>query len=429
MRIALEKKLVFRKAGERVAGRLAEPIYAFDRMVIPAGSVVLGKVARYDPVSRKQRWNAVLSGDFTPLKQAQVEFDTLVMPDGRRLPIDTAAAPGTKFVIQSRAKAKNQTAKNGRLSQVETAVKDRINQQISARSRGAIDVIKSPGKLEKLEEMAVSRLPYHWQWLPAGTRFDAELLKPLEFGQASIPNGDLASLGTQAPAPGSIMFARLLSPLNSETTKLGAPVEAVLTQPLFGADHHLVFPESSLLKGIVVQVKPARRFHRSGQLRYVFESIAPPSGPAQSVRASLESTQADQNSHLVVDKEGGVRTADSKSRYVTPVLSILLASLSADPHQEAGGAAEDSVGAQAGAGGIGFGVLGAMLAQSSRLTAAGFGYTSAAWSFYRGFIARGLDVHFAHNAPMTIRLGDEPSRKKMGDAAAKPLFAAGGDAL
>ena len=144
----------------------------------------------------------------------------------------------------------------------------------------------------------------------------------------------------------------------------------------------------------------------------------------RNVRASLESTQADQSSHLVIDQEGGVHTVDSKSRYVTPVLSILLATAAVHQHREEDGSIEDNGGAQAGAGGIGFGVLGGMLSQTSRITAAGFGYSAAAWSIYRGFIARGRDVHFAQNAPMTIRFGDEPSRKKLEQVARHPLLAA-----
>ena len=64
--------------GEPVEATLTEPLYAFDRVVVPAGSQVLGHVTKVDPVSHQKRMRAILAGDFTPLRESQIEFDTLV---------------------------------------------------------------------------------------------------------------------------------------------------------------------------------------------------------------------------------------------------------------------------------------------------------------------------------------------------------------
>src|SRR5271165_3554178 len=74
LRVYLTKRLP-KHLDEPVSAKLLEPVFAFDRMVIPAGSDVSGKVSRLDPVSKGKRASAILSGDFTPLHEAEVQFD------------------------------------------------------------------------------------------------------------------------------------------------------------------------------------------------------------------------------------------------------------------------------------------------------------------------------------------------------------------
>src|SRR5713101_1485874 len=66
LRLYLTKR-VPKRAGAPVEAKVLEPVYAFDRQVIPAGAVVLGSVSRLQPISRTQRTMAILGGDFTPL--------------------------------------------------------------------------------------------------------------------------------------------------------------------------------------------------------------------------------------------------------------------------------------------------------------------------------------------------------------------------
>ena len=79
LRLYLTKR-VSKRAGAPVQAKLMEPVFAFDREVIPAGTVALGKVSRTQPVRKWQRVTAILNGDFTPLRRAQVEFTTLKLP-------------------------------------------------------------------------------------------------------------------------------------------------------------------------------------------------------------------------------------------------------------------------------------------------------------------------------------------------------------
>src|SRR5438270_2633811 len=78
LRVYLTKR-ISKRAGAPVQAKLVEPIYAFDREVVPAGCAVLGRVSRVEPVGKWQRVWAMMGGDFTPLKKAQVEFTALTL--------------------------------------------------------------------------------------------------------------------------------------------------------------------------------------------------------------------------------------------------------------------------------------------------------------------------------------------------------------
>ena len=46
-----------RRVGQAVHGKTVEPVYAFDKLLIPAGTVVTGKVSAIDAVPGK-RWKS-----------------------------------------------------------------------------------------------------------------------------------------------------------------------------------------------------------------------------------------------------------------------------------------------------------------------------------------------------------------------------------
>src|SRR5664280_2310350 len=84
LRVYLTKR-VSKRAGAPVEAKVLEPVFAFDREVVPAGTVAHGSVSRVQPVARWQRVRAILNGDFTPLRNADLEFTSLTLPDGRTL--------------------------------------------------------------------------------------------------------------------------------------------------------------------------------------------------------------------------------------------------------------------------------------------------------------------------------------------------------
>ena len=85
LRVALTSRVRIRRVGTPVIGRLVEPIYAFNREVIPAGSEVSGRLKILQPVAGRKRTRAMMAGDFTPLREPQIKFDGLTLKNGTRL--------------------------------------------------------------------------------------------------------------------------------------------------------------------------------------------------------------------------------------------------------------------------------------------------------------------------------------------------------
>ncbi|HVB34342.1 MAG TPA: hypothetical protein VNJ52_08240 [Patescibacteria group bacterium] len=403
LRVSLIKKVRIRKVGDPVTARVLEPVYAFDRVAVAAGSEVTGKVVQIIPASKLVRTEAILNGDFTPLKTAKVEFDTLILKNGTHMALDTRALPGTQDVIRL------VTRQNDK----KPSLVDQAKQAIDQRWRNAIDQVKAPGKLHRLEQMGLNELPYHRQYLHAGTVYDAELIKPLDFGKATIAPQETAGLG-QVPPQNSVVEARLLTALSSATAVKGTPVKALVTKPLFSSKKkkRLLLPEGTELEGDVVQARSARHLHRNGQLRFVIRKMELPSGPWERVDASIEGLEVGRNANLALDSEGGASVKQSKKRYLTTALAIAIAATTvagdSDHHM---GSMKQAVGGDAGtnglAGGSGFRLVGLVMGAGLRSRALGsvLGFYGAARSVYFHFLARGHDVVLAKDTPMEIAFG------------------------
>ena len=85
----------------------------------------------------------------------------------------------------------------------------------------------------------------------------------------------------------NVITARLADPLSSDSAKKGDTVGAVVTQPVFNAQHELLIGEGTRIEGTVLQTKASRSFGRNGQLRFVFRSVQRPQEEAQQVHGNL----------------------------------------------------------------------------------------------------------------------------------------------
>src|SRR5258706_16444514 len=99
LKVALDKEVRIRKVGQPIHGKTTEPIYAFDKLLVPPGSYVIGKIAEIDPVSKKVRTLEALNANFSPDRKVRIEFDELVLADGRHVPIHALVEPGSSSVM------------------------------------------------------------------------------------------------------------------------------------------------------------------------------------------------------------------------------------------------------------------------------------------------------------------------------------------
>ena len=422
MQVALDREVRLRKVGQAVHGRVVEPVYAFDKVVVPVGTEVLGRVTGIEHLSKGKRTTAALDADFTPRRKVEMEFGELVMNDGTHIPMRTNVTPGSGQVLQfTSAKEKKKTIKDVAATKTSEA-----KQQAKQEWNNAMKQLKTPGKMHRMVRFAQSQLPIHPQYIPAGTVYFAELNDPLNFGSEILPQQAL-SIGGPLP-PGSVVHARLVTALDSGTTQKGDEVEAVLSRPLFDGER-LVLPEGSLLKGSVSQVRPARRLKRNGQLRMTFHELTPPEGVTEKVEAALEAVEASKDGNMKLDSEGGAEATTPKTRYLGTAVSLWLASASGEggDHDRVGGDAGGDSGGRAAGGAGGFKLIGIALGLAVHSQALGraMGVYGAGMSVYSNFLVRGREVVFPKNTAMDIGIGQHfgasssPAPQKNTESAAK----------
>ncbi|HEY1472407.1 MAG TPA: hypothetical protein VGF61_25445 [Candidatus Acidoferrum sp.] len=416
IQVALDSEVRLRNVGQPLHAHLVQPIYAYDKLVIPVGAAVDGQVTRIEPVPGGQRFLDALDADFTPTRKIEVTFSDVILADGKHIPIHTVVTPGSGQVIKFTTAA-DAEKKGG----VKSAASDKVKQakeQARQEWETAMQQVKQPGKVRKVERYAISRLPVRPQYIDAGTVYFAELQQPLEFG-SEIPKSDAADFLSAPLPPGSVVHTLLVTPLNSATSRKGDPVEAILIKPLFDGEH-LILPEGSSLKGSVVQVQPARFRSRNGQLRIAFHELIPPAGasskaPTQQIDANLEGIQSDKAGNVKLDSEGGAEATTPKTRYLQTGIAIGLAMASAGGDGDSGVANPAGNTANRVAGGAnGFKLVGIALGVlvHSRAFGLSMGAYGAGMSIYTHFIARGREVIFPKNTAMDIGIGMRPAPAK-----------------
>jgi hypothetical protein len=404
LRVAVDR-VVIKRVGQPIEGVLADPVFAYDRIVIPAGTRVLGHVEQRTGVSKKQRALAMLSGDFTPRHDILLQFDTVVLGDGRTLPVRTQVARGTEQVTLRLAAG---AEKKGNIlsSAGEQAVQE---------AKQTIAIVRGPDKAERMKDAGLRALPYHPEFFSKGTVFTARLLSPLDFGVVAPAASAPVAV---APAPGSVLSARLVTAVDSAHATRGTPVEAVVTRPVFSAAHELILPAGARLTGVVTFVKRARHFRRNGQLRFLFDSVHVPGRPSDTLLASLYSVAAGRAERLAVDEEGGTTVTNSPTRFIAPAVGALaLVGLSqthldydtdgAGPELARGGPLSGSV-----AGLVGASITGLLISSLGHPAAVTLGVLGVVRTTYSGVIGKGREVVFPADTRIQVQLAPAPRPPK-----------------
>ncbi len=417
LRLYVTKRVRYR-LGDPVQAKFAEPAWSFDRIVIPAGTVVEGHVAELDPAPKMVRAMSMIRCDFTPLKTAEVSFTKMILPAGKSIALDTEPAEGLSSIYDPAQEAKRKKkAKAGnsdsRRAKLFAFAKQQAEDQANTRTRGMIGLVRGPNRREWLESLLWSKLPYHPQWYRSGTRFDAVLEKPIDFGGVSLPAAELQEMGTQPPL-NCPALVRFLTTINSAQSQVGEPVAGELSQPLFSAGHRLILPEGTRLTGKVTLVRRARIFHRGGQLRFAFDNVDLPkiggfeTGGAERERAQLTAAE-ETHGKMKIDSEGTAKATESKTRFLRPIVAGLIAAKSMDNDtgkQQASSADNGNpVGSSLG-GFSGFGLFGTVVSRvAPSEVGSAFGFYGLGWSVFSTVVSRGREVAFEKNAAIAIRFG------------------------
>jgi hypothetical protein len=402
LQVKIEKRIRIKGVGQQIAGKVVQPVFVFNREVIPVGSEMVGHIVRLNPIDRQRRFKAILNGDFTPLRTPEIQFDVLKLPDGKTMPIKTGIAsqwgaiapPGKKM----QARKKN--------SLIGTTF-ERMQVELFNARQEIVNEINSQPKWDRLQEEAYSRLPYHPQFLPANTRLSAQLKEPLASGLETITARDLEQIAV--PTPDTVVTARLLSAVNSNSDT-GSKVSAIVLEPLYSADRHLILPEGTRLIGTVVQAQPAGWFRRSGKLRLRFQEMELPEPmPMRNSKLTVEATVARMDAirkvRIKIDREGLMRSIEPRTRFIAPAVQMFLGVSMLDETNKNAQSQSGNRVLRTIVGASGLGIVGSIAAQFSSEAATGIGFYGAAWSVFNHVVARGHDIVLTPETPFQIRFG------------------------
>jgi hypothetical protein len=386
------------RLGEHVVGVLAEPIYVYSRLAVPAGSIVHGTVTGYIPIPGVEHAQALLNGDVTPLHNPLVDFYSVHLAAANRdIALDTRAVIHDTQIVRFIAVKK----KPSLVQQGKSMVAERIKETRKT--------FFGPNKKDRALRFLYGQLPYHPQRIWAGTQFVADLQAPVAVTLAHEPRPVLA----KAPSlDGITIAARLANPIDSKFSHKGDIVSAIVTQPVWDTDHHLVLPEGIRIDGVVSQAKPARSFGRNGSLRFAIRGVDLPGQEVRPVYGTLTGAEGNAAQNVTVDDEGNVQANPDKNRFVAPLLLAVTAVSGHDDDRRG----VNNVGGTTVASN-GFGVVARVigLTVSNQNVAVGFGMYALAKSIYFRFLTRGHEVSFPKDTQIEVQL----SARSAGTAVAK----------
>ena len=413
LRVRTDSTTFPKHVGDVVHARLTQPVFAFDREVLPAGTEAIGHIVAFSRPSRLLEMESMLSGHFGSFQKPEVQFDTLLQPGKAPRTIVTDTAPGNGQTVELRAEGKS---KHG----VVGSAVARGKQEVSTRWKAVKDFLNSENKTQIVRDAALGLLPYQPSRITNGSQFDAVLMTEQTFGSEKVPAASVLQLGQTAPEEGAVS-ANLVTGLDSAKTPVGGAVEAKLTAPLFAPDHRLLLPEGTRLTGTVSAARPARHFHRNGQLRFSFQQVALPQeiidiqkrlsaqaadvnsdNPQKRIHAGISGLTVRRGSHIGVDDEGVPRVEESKTRFLGPALAVALVAAANSQEQEHG-RVENPAGAQTAAGAMGFALVGAIVGRTSHTGALVIGSLGAARSVYSQFLGRGIDIQLPANTALLVQ--------------------------
>lgn len=368
-----------------VEGRLLDPVYAENRMLIPSGATLEGTISALRPASHGRRLEAKFHGDFTPLDEPVIQWTEIARSDGSRYPLLAESTDGAGSTLYFRKAGASHPSLFRRAWTSLVGKKDT-----------AVDAVTAPHKWDRLQRYFWSQMPYHPQYVEEGAQFEMALTADLEV--PAEPNIVPVNLSEQQSLEHLVtVHSRLQTDLNSAHTKVGDPVKAIVTQPVLDAQNQLIIPQNSILRGKVLSSTPSRRLGRNGVLRFSFNEVNLPSGFRQPVDTTPLAIESSPDTKVAIDDEGAVAPQTDRSIAAPLVMGLLSA--------QALGNDDGALGSPLIASN-GFAIIGRLAAVGigSRFVGGAIGAAGTARTVYTRFLAHGKDTHFNQNTEVVLEM-------------------------
>lgn len=393
------------KVGEALRATLVYRLYVDNRLALPAGTELTGRVIDLEP-DKSRRVDARLNADFTPFHHPVVRFDHAVLAGGTSVVLDTSEARNGAPLLHLSPPPAHKT-------------RSMIKQQwdgLKQRAKDAKEAIVASGKGDRLLQLLYSQLPYHPERIEKGTAWSFALTAPAVLpiaaeqagtGAAAVNDPPPADSGSSSAKEGTgslLLHAYLDEQLSSKDAKAGSTFRATIAEPVRGADHALLVPEGSILVGTITRARPAKSFGRAGVLRFDFRQLELSQGERKQVIGSLAGTDFSTGAKLEMDSEGEVKP-QQQSKVLVPLAMIFLASRPLDDDGNL------TAGATVGSNGLGF--IGRIvgMAAGSRNLAAGIGFYGTAIAVYRRWIRRGREVEFPKYNRIDVEISEQTGKE------------------
>jgi hypothetical protein len=104
------------------------------------------------------------NGNFSPVRKVHVQFDELVMADGKTVALHTVASPAPdgvlRFVSATEAEKKKNKVQEAASNKV-SATRQAIHQQWTDLQ----NKVHEPGKMQKVKRVVLAQLPVKRRWM------------------------------------------------------------------------------------------------------------------------------------------------------------------------------------------------------------------------------------------------------------------------
>ena len=384
LRVEVTRRVRMR-LGNEIEGRLLEPIYAENRLLVPCGAVLHGTIIETRAAAHGKRMNAKLHGDFTPLREPVIEWTLLTRVDGSEYPLLAESTTGAGGTLYFRTEAPQ------RVSFMRRA----WNSLASGKTK-QVQSDEVPRRGERLQKYLWSQLPVHPQYLETGARYEVRLSQDLQVAARPLPMA--MDLNQPRSWQGVVwVYSRLQTNLDSANAKPGDSVEAIVTAPVFDEQGHLVLPQNSVLYGTVLSAEPSGRWGHNGSLRFVFRQVSWPAGFTQMVEAAPLAIESSPAAKMAIDQEGGVARQNEHSLAAPLLMGLLSGSTLGD---------EDAGRGKITASSNGFAIIGRVvgLASGSPYVGGGIGAVATARSIYKHWLAHGKETSFGPETEVVLEM-------------------------